>query len=218
MTRPHIRIGSCSLALVAVVVSYLWIDQPVAFLVHSEITTKTFFVLLTRILEPLPILAPILFFATGLWAALVQPRSKPCMALMTCSISLIVGEAAKNQLKYDFGRTWPETWINNNPSLISNGAYGFNFFHGGPGYASFPSGHMTVICAVTSVLWIYYPKLRVLYALVVAAVATGLRGADYHFVSDIIAGVLLGTVTGWLAVAVQEQAASKLTSVNPTPK
>ena len=35
------------------------------------------------------------------------------MALMTCSISLIVAEAAKNQLKYDFGRTWPETWINN---------------------------------------------------------------------------------------------------------
>ena len=124
----------------------------------------------------------------------------------------------RNQLKYDFGRTWPETWINNNPSLISNGAYGFNFFHGGPGYSSFPSGHMTVICAVTSVLWIYYPKLRVLYALVVAAIALGLLGADYHFVSDIIAGVLLGTVTGWLAVAVQEQAANKLTSVNPTPK
>jgi membrane-associated phospholipid phosphatase len=140
------------------------------------------------------------------------------MALMTCSISLIVAEAAKNQLKYDFGRTWPERWINNNPSLISNGAYGFNFFHGGPGYSSFPSGHMTVICAVTSVLWIYYPKLRVLYALVVAAIALGLLGADYHFVSDIIAGVLLGTVTGWLAVAVQEQAANKLTSVNPTPK
>jgi hypothetical protein len=66
MTQPQIRIAACSLALVAIVVSYLWVDQPVAFLIHSEITTKTFFVLLTRIPEPLPNLALIIFFAFGL--------------------------------------------------------------------------------------------------------------------------------------------------------
>jgi membrane-associated phospholipid phosphatase len=66
------------------------------------------------------------------------------------------------------------------------------------------------------VLWIYYPKFRALDALVVAAVAIGLLGADYHFLSDIIAGSLLGTVTGWLTVVLQEQAASKL--IGPTSK
>src|SRR6516165_9843920 len=182
MTQPQIRITACSLALVAIVVSYLWVDQPVAFLVHRDITTKTLFVELTYIPEPLPLLGPILFFALGLWALVAKPTSKLYATLVTCSISLIVAEAAKNQLKYDFGRTWPETWVNNNPSLIGNGAYGFDFFHGGIGYASFPSGHMTAICAVISVLWIYYPKFRVIYALVVAAVAIGLLGADYHFV------------------------------------
>jgi hypothetical protein len=60
-----------------------------------------------------------------------KPTSKLYATLVTCSISLVVAEVAKNQLKYDFGRTWPETWVNNNPSLIGNGAYGFNFFHGG---------------------------------------------------------------------------------------
>jgi membrane-associated phospholipid phosphatase len=210
MTQPQIRITACSLALVAIVVSYLWVDQPVAFLVHRDITTKTLFVELTYIPEPLPLLGPIVFFALGLWALVAKPTSKLYAALVTCSISLIVAEAAKNQLKYDFGRTWPETWVNNNPSLIGNGAYGFNFFHGGIGYASFPSGHMTAICAVISVLWIYYPKFRVIYALVVAAVAIGLLGADYHFVSDIIAGSLLGAVTGWLTVVLREQAASRL--------
>ena len=218
MTRSQIRLGACSLALVAVVVSYLWVDQPVAFLIHSEVTNKTFFVLFTRIPEPLPGLALVIFFAFGLWALVAKPRSTLYTALLTSSISLIVAEAAKNQLKYDFGRTWPETWINNNPSLISNGAYGFSFFHGGGGYASFPSGHTTAICAVASVLWIYYPKFRVLYALAVAAVAVGLIGADYHFLSDIIAGGLLGTLTGWFAVAFQQQAASKLTSIDPTTK
>jgi membrane-associated phospholipid phosphatase len=218
MTRPQIRIGACSVALAATAASYLWADQPVAFWVHNEITSKAFFVLLTRIPEPLPILALIVFFAAGIWALVTKPTSSLYTTLMTCSISLIVADAAKTQLKYDFGRTWPETWVNNNPSLISNGAYGFNFFHGGIGYASFPSGHMTEICAVLSVLWIYHPKFRVLYALVVAAVAIGLLGANYHFVSDIIAGTLLGTVTGWLAVAVREQAVSNLIGVNPTSK
>ena len=215
MTRSQTLLLVCSLTVVAIVVSYLWIDQPVAFLVHREITTKTLFVELTYIPEPLPLLAPIAFFALGLWAVLGKPRSKLHRVLLTCGISFIVADAAKNQLKYDFGRTWPETWINNNPSLISNGAYGFNFFHGGPGYASFPSGHMTAMCAVASVLWIYYPKFRALYALVVAAVAIGLLGADYHFLSDIIAGSFLGSVTGWLAVAVQGQAASKLNERKP---
>ena len=131
MTQPQIRITACSLALVAIVVSYLWVDQPVAFLVHRDITTKTLFVELTYIPEPLPLLGPIVFFALGLWALVAKPTSKLYAALVTCSISLIVAEAAKNQLKYDFGRTWPETWVNNNPSLIGNGAYGFNFSHGG---------------------------------------------------------------------------------------
>ncbi len=206
MTRPQIRLTACSLALLAIVVSYLWVDQPLAFLMHKEITTKTFFIDLTFIPEPLPVVALIIFFALGLWAIAAKPASKLYFTLLTCSISLIVAEAAKNQLKYDFGRTWPETWINNNPSLISTGAYGFNFFHGGPGYASFPSGHLTAMCAVASVLWISYPRFRALYALAVAAVTIGLIGADYHFLSDMIAGGLLGTVTGWIAVAVQGRA------------
>ena len=209
MTRPQIRLAACFLTIAAVVVSYLWIDRPIAFFAYSHRAFYWFFVDLTLIPEPLPGLALIMFFALALWAVVAKPTSKLYTVLLTCSISLIVAEATKSQLKYIFGRTWPETFVNNNPSLISNNAYGFNFFHGGPGYASFPSGHMTTICAVTSVLWIYYPKFRGLYALVVAAVAIGLIGADYHFLSDIIAGSLLGTITGWFAVALQERAASK---------
>src|SRR3974390_42451 len=188
MTRPQIRLAACSFTIAAVVVSYLWIDRPIAFFSYSHRAFQWFFVDLTLIPEPLPGLALILFFGFALWALAAKPGSKICTVLLTCGISSIVAEATKSQLKYIFGRTWPETFVNNNPSLISNNAYGFNFFHGGGGYASFPSGHMTAICAVVSVLWIYYPKFRALYALVVAAVAIGLLGADYHFLSDIIAG------------------------------
>ena len=66
------------------------------------------------------------------------------------------------------------------------------------GYAAFPSGHTAVTCAVISVLWIYCPKWRWLYALAVLGVAIGLIGANYHFVSDVIAGGFVGISSGWM--------------------
>jgi hypothetical protein len=38
----------------------------------------------------------------------------------------------------------------------------------------------------------------------VVAVAIGLIGADYHFLSDCIAGAFLGVSTGWFTVAAWE--------------
>ena len=60
---------------------------------------------------------------------------------------------------------------------------------------------MALTCAVASVLWIAYPKLRALWALVVLAVAVGLIGANYHFLGDIIAGGFVGVSTGWMLMA-----------------
>jgi len=64
---------------------------------------------------------------------------------LTWSISVLTTWAMKNQLKVVFGRTWPETWTRNNPSLIRDGVFGFNPFTTGSGYESFPSGHTAAI-------------------------------------------------------------------------
>ncbi|MDI1346986.1 MAG: hypothetical protein PSV22_23275, partial [Pseudolabrys sp.] len=58
-----------------------------------------------------------------------------------------------------------------------------------------------VTCAVISVLWMFYPKLRAVYLLVFLAVVIGLIGANYHFLSDIIAGAFVGVSTAWMATA-----------------
>jgi membrane-associated phospholipid phosphatase len=129
---------------------------------------------------------------------------------MMCSISLIMAKATKDLLKYVFGRTWPETWTHNNPSFIHDGVYGFNFFHSGPGYESFPSGHTAATCAVISVLWIYYPRYRALYAIVVAAVVVGLIGANYHFLADTIAGGFVGISIGWMTSMLWQAHQAKL--------
>jgi membrane-associated phospholipid phosphatase len=185
---------------IAVAVSFAWLDQPIAFFAHSHLVQAPAFAQLTLLPEPLEPLSLITLLLLGIMAVAGLKFGKPETVALTCAASLIVAESVKNELKYVFGRTWPETWINGNPSLIRDGAYGFNFFHGGPGYASFPSGHTTAICAVASVLWICYPRLRILCAAALAAVVIGLIGADYHFLSDIIAGAFIGTSTGWFAV------------------
>ena len=195
-----------SLALVAVAtaISYIWLDRGIAYFAHDELRQFAVFPHLTRISEGFATVAVAAIAIVGLRALSGRPLSKLHSVTLLSGLSLLVATAAKNQLKFVFGRTWPETWIHNNPSLIHDGVYGFNPFHGGAGFSSFPSGHTAAVCAVMSVLWICYPQWRALYALCVAAVVAGLIGADYHFLSDIIAGGFVGASTGWMAVALWE--------------
>ena len=201
MTAMQRWLLSLATASTASAISYLWLDQPIARLVHVQLPHHDAFARLTYIPDPFIPLAVITFIGLGLWILSGRSLSKIHAATLVCSISLIMAEATKNQLKFVFGRTWPDTWIQNNPSFIRDGVYGFNPFHGGAGYESFPSGHSAVTCAVLAVLWMFYPKLRAIYLLVFIAVATGLIGANYHFLSDIIAGAFVGISTGWMATA-----------------
>lgn len=190
----------------AVIFCYVFVDRPVAYYAYAHLVqNRASFDVLVQISEYLFVAAAIIFALFGLRALVTMRWQKWQAVLLLCGVTLAVAETIKDKLKFAFGRTWPETWTNNNPSLISNGVYGFNPFHGGGGYASFPSGHTTAVCAVVTVLWLAYPKLRPLWAMVVAAVVVGLIGADYHFVSDIIAGGFLGCSTGWLAVTLWDE-------------
>jgi membrane-associated phospholipid phosphatase len=200
MSRATAWVLSFSLTIVLVVISYEWLDQPIAYFAHADFHGITAFPLMTRIPEWLSSLCVAALVIIGLRALMGRPLSRLETVVLLSGISLAVAATIKDQLKMLFGRTWPETWINNNPSLISDGVYGFNPFHGGIGYASFPSGHTTAVCAVVSVYWICYPQFRALYVAVVAAVVIGLLGADFHFLGDIIAGGFLGASTGWMTV------------------
>jgi membrane-associated phospholipid phosphatase len=100
-------------------------------------------------------------------------------------------------LKYAFGRMWPDTWVENNPSWIRNHDFGFMPFHGGPGYASFPSGHTTRITAPFAVLWQRMPRFRLLWVVPPLLVVIGLLAANFHFLSDCLAGIWLGAACAW---------------------
>src|SRR5713101_5490079 len=192
------------LMVLAVVVSYVWLDRPIALFVHDQFQHFDLFRKLTYIPEIVTPLVLLAFAAIGLHALIGRKLPKLETVAVLAAASLSVANAVKDQLKFAFGRTWPETWVRNNPSFIHDGVYGFNPFHGGPGFASFPSGHTTAICAVMAVLWICYPRFRLIYVLAIAAVAIGLVGADFHFLGDVIAGGFLGVSTGWLTVVLWE--------------
>jgi membrane-associated phospholipid phosphatase len=203
----------------AVVASYVWLDRPIATLAHDQLQRFDLFAKLTYIPEVISPLVIIAFAAIALRALSGRPLSKLQTVAVLAAASLAVTSAIKDQLKFGFGRTWPETWVRDNPSFIRDGVYGFNPFHGGPGYAAFPSGHTAAICAVMSVLWICYPRFRALYAVCMGAVAVGLIGANFHFVGDVIAGGFLGVSFGWLTVAIWEVGRHHVRgAVPPEPK
>jgi membrane-associated phospholipid phosphatase len=118
--------------------------------------------------------------------------------LLAVCVCLLVTCETKDILKFLAGRYWPDTWIDDNPSLLRDGAYGFHPFHEGVIYGDFPSGHLARTLAILSVFWIAYPNraCRSLCALGVVAEAVGIVGMNYHFVSDVIAGSVVGSIMG----------------------
>jgi membrane-associated phospholipid phosphatase len=205
MNRMQRWVLAGTLAVAAIAVCYVFVDRPLALLVHERLLPfRDAFILLTLVPEPFPVMAALILFALGARSLSGLPLSRPLAVALLWSASLLVTTVINRQLKFAFGRVWPETWVNNNPSFIRDGVYGFHPFHGGQGFAAFPSGHMAAICVAATVLWIAYPRVRVVYALIVAIVTIGLMGANFHFLSDVIAGGFVGFTVGLFAVALWE--------------
>ena len=193
------------LMILAVAVCYFAVDKPLALFMHERWASfKSFFVFLTLIPEPFPVIAALIVVGLGLRSLSGRRLARPHAVALLWSLSVLVTTTINRQFKFAFGRSWPETWVNNNPSFIRDGAYGFNPFHGGAGFQAFPSGHMAAICVAATVLWFCYPRLQAIYALLVACVAIGLIGTNYHFLSDVIAGGFVGVSIGYFAIALSE--------------
>ena len=165
---------------------------------HAQRTfpSSEIFAELTHIPDPLLPVAIVIFVAVGLYVLSGRPLAKLHATALLCAHQRHRSPRRPRPAQVCVRPHLARHLGQNNPSFIHDSVYGFNFFHGGPGYASFPSGHLSLTCAVMSVLWIAYPKFRALYALVVLAVVVGLVGANYHFLSDIIAGGFVGISTG----------------------
>jgi membrane-associated phospholipid phosphatase len=189
-----------ALAACAVIACYYVVDRPVAFFVHNhKWNTIEVFKWLTypppfvQTWSPLVIALVVARRAGGPW------RRWQLILLVAC-VSLVVADQFRESIGDLCGRYWPETWHNDNPSLIGTGAYGFHPFQSGDDTGSFPSGHAARIAAFVGVFWFALPRGRWLYALIALPMLVALVAMNYHFVSDVIAGSVLGAIVGaWAA-------------------
>jgi membrane-associated phospholipid phosphatase len=185
---------------VAVVICYYFVDRPVARFVHDHRIPRL--EELRWLTEPPPLVqswAPLL-----LVLLLIRRAGGPWQhwqhVLFVACVSLIVADQFRQSLGDLFGRYWPETWHDNNPSWIGTGAYGFHPFQVGDDVGSFPSGHSARIVGFASVFWLAMPRTRWLYVILGLPMLAALVGMDYHFVGDVIAGSTLGAIVGsWAA-------------------
>src|SRR5262249_8226653 len=149
-----------------VTISNFFVVRPFAYFVPAELLgyRATFDLVgrLPKVLGPLVIGCTLIF---AVRAVLGRPTTEIQTSIVLSALSLALSAILENWLKFAFGRTWPETWVQDNPSLIRDGVHNFNPFHGGRGVAAFPSGHMIVISAITSAFWFLHPRLRSLVAI-----------------------------------------------------
>src|SRR5437762_14330913 len=187
------------LCIAAVLACYFWIDRPVAFFVYRHhINTIQVFRCLTY---PPP--------EVQNWSALVLtilmlrrawgPFLRWQKVLLVACVSLIVVDDFRISLGDVFGRYWPETWTHDNPSLIGTGTYGFHPFQRGDYIGSFPSGHAARIFGFATVWMIAMPNTRVAATVICAPMLVSLVAMNYHFVSDVIAGSVLGALVATYA-------------------
>jgi membrane-associated phospholipid phosphatase len=195
--RSVIATGSC---ILAVVICYFWVDRAVAFFVYDHhINGIKIFRWLTY---PPPEVQN--WSALMLTVLIVRRAWGPFLrwqkVLFVACISLIVADTFRISLGDVFGRYWPETWTHDNPSLIGTGTYGFHPFQRGDDVGSFPSGHACRILGFAGVWMIAMPGTRVVVTVLSVPMLVSLVAMNYHFVSDVIAGSVLGALIAAYAV------------------
>ena len=191
-----------ALCIAAVLVCYFWIDRPVAFFVYRHHINR--FQVFRSLTYPPP--------EVQNWSALVLtilvvrrawgPFLRWQKVLLVACLSLIVADDFRISLGDVFGRYWPETWTHDNPSLIGTGTYGFHPFQRGDDIGSFPSGHACRILGFAAVWMIAMPRSRTVQIVVIvlcAPMLVSLVAMNYHFVSDVIAGSVLGGIIAMYA-------------------
>jgi membrane-associated phospholipid phosphatase len=78
--------------------------------------------------------------------------------------------------------------------FFRDGSYGFDFLHTRADYVSFPSGHATTAFALATALTLLWPRPAAAYVAVALAIAASRVLSNAHWLSDVLAGGLVGVL------------------------
>lgn len=173
--------------------SYQWIDRPVARWVKSECVgeVNTLFVAITQ-------LGGSTWYLVGSAVAFGFFRYVKRYPLYAHRFAFVFASVAVSGIATDIikviaGRFRPEKWFN-------EGLYGFDFFHVTASMISFPSGHTATAFSLAMVISKLYPKYALIGWAIALAVGISRVMVSMHYVSDVIAGAMVGVVSVHLLV------------------
>ena len=177
--------------LFLIIFLYFFVDVHLVFFVNNNRLNKFYLIdMLTHI--PDLIVALLIFYAILFLFFYKKYRNILFFKFLFFSlISVSLTSQIKDILKFIFGRYWPNTWIDNNLSLIVNNVYGFNFFQKGS-TSSFPSGHAALTFSFFTMCILFFPKYKIYFIIPMLLSCLGQVLMNYHFLSDVFAGAVLG--------------------------
>lgn len=189
--RSLIWLLSLLLCSLVVAVSFVWIDEPIAYRVFGRLTSAAVLatgfasVILLGVEAAVALVLIIIRITRG---HLSPFREATALACLTSMCAYAINDSA---LKAFFGVPFP--W-----QVLHGTTHAFHLLSGSAN-SSFPSGHMVIAGAFAGVfLRLYRISILPLSALLLIA-ATLLVVGDWHFVSDVIAGAFVGISAGLLA-------------------
>ncbi|TMV80358.1 phosphatase PAP2 family protein [Thioclava sp. BHET1] len=179
-----------ALLLAVILVAVFWLDRPLARLLAEFHTGRAIF---TSKPVQLPVMLALSWLALAVGAghlALRRRLPKWVEAALIAGAAVLIGSWITHELlKPLFGRIPPGAYLR-------SGHFGFHWFHKPRVTDSFPSGHMTEASACFAVLWRLYPRGRWVYAGLMVLLAIGLMLGQWHYLSDVLAGLVTGGLTG----------------------
>ena len=115
----------------------------------------------------------------------------PIRRIASVFIIVAVAGLADDVLKIVFGRARPYLWLAGDDS-------GFGFFRYSAKFASFPSGHTTTSFAAALAFGMLMPRHKPWFLLAALLIGASRIVLDVHYLSDVIAGALLGAAVAIL--------------------
>lgn len=209
------------LSLLILISIYCW-DQSIVWFFVEQNTRHYAWLLhpLQALPEHLVILLPLLMVISLLSLCFYRLFASKTLSVSWCrpqvmtyllqfslhtSVLLLIGLGLKIGLKFVFARTWPDTFKADNPSLLNDGVYGFFWFEPGVWYQAFPSGHTISAAVFALLLAAYYPLLRFLALFFVFVVGGSLIVLYYHFLADVLAGLLCAYMLVFVSLKLLER-------------
>ncbi len=173
-----------------IIFCYFYIDIPLAWYSYQHHLRSL------KIFHALVFIHQICMWASAIgilsYAYLSKKYRKFSFVIITTSLSVAAAQLVNEVLKIIFGRYWISTYLNHNKSLIHDGIYGFNFFRGTLENSSFPSGNIALISAAMLCLCKFFPHRKLWFLLVIFIDAVTIYGLNYHFISDMVGGLIVG--------------------------